>query len=134
MTTRVLHRSAAFLLPIVVLLAGCTLADDGLDAADVESNGDALVDGVTSTGGVWISKSELLSLPTSGAAWDRVRSDANKLSGSADLADNNSNHDVMTLAAAYVATRTGDAAMRIKAIRNIQAYVVAADVIGPIFA
>jgi hypothetical protein len=101
------------------------------------------------TSGVWISPAELSALPTSGTAWDRVRSAAGGLSGSANLADNNSNHDVKTLAAAYVAVRTGDAAMRTKTIRNIetvyssgyarvlemsrniQSYVIAADLIGP---
>jgi len=99
--------------------------------------------------GLWISTSEVMALPMSGAAWEKVKSAANGLSGKADLSDNNSDHDIETLAAAYVAVRTGDAAMRTKTIknietvyasgyervlemsRNIQAYIIAADLIGP---
>lgn len=143
MMIRSFRRSLVALVSVSALLAGCVQPED--DGEEAES----LVDAVTAQEGVWISRAELMALPTSGAAWDRVRSAANGLSGSANLADNNSNHDVGTLAAAYVAARTGDAAMRAKAIRNIetvyasryarvlemsrniQGYVVAADVIGP---
>lgn len=132
------------------LLGGCAPVDDDIeDGSDesVASGSDAL--NKAQQNGVWISRSELMALPTTGAPFERVRASANRLSGSADLSDNNSDHDVQTLAAAYIATRTGDAAMRAKAIRaietvytsryervlelsrNIQAYVIAADVIGP---
>ena len=101
----------------------------------------------TSTSGLWISRSELMALPTSGSAWNAVVSAANGSWGSADLADNNSDHDMMVLAGALVAARTDNAAMRSKVIsginslrnsgfarvlemsRNVPGYVIAADVI-----
>lgn len=100
------------------------------------------------TGGIWISQSELTELPTFGPAWDSVVSAANSAWGSADLTDNNSDHDIMVLAGALVAARTDDAAMRSKVIsgihsledsgfarvlemaRNLPGYVIAADVIN----
>src|SRR3989344_3874758 len=98
--------------------------------------------------GIWISQAEIVSLPTSGAAWDGVRNAANSSWGSACLYDNNCMHDVNTLAGALVAARTGDAAMRNKTIaglqaamgsslsralelsRGLQTYIIAADIIG----
>jgi hypothetical protein len=166
------RRSLHIALPVVLLLGACALPTGAPSAEEsspevsdnmetpaintaeetdspdqtIASTEDSLV---LSTKSLWISQAELKALPTSGAAWDKVRTAANNLSGSADLSDNNSNHDVETLAAAYVAVRTNDPAMRRKAIshietvytsgfarvlelsRNIQSYVIAADVIGP---
>ena len=101
----------------------------------------------TAQGGVWISKDELMKLPMSGAAWDKVRGAANGGWGSANLGDNNAMHDVHTLAGALVAARTGDAAMKNKVIaglksamgsglsraleasRGLQTYIISADLI-----
>ncbi len=177
MRTSVLRCSSLFVLPLITALAACGAAPgDELEGADPASGAvgpspvevsDPAVDAeevsppaasavpaesdmqlATAPKGVWISTSELLALPMSGSAWDKVTSAANGLSGKADLSDNNSDHDVDTLAAAYVAVRTNDSAMRAKTIknietvytsgyarvlemsRNIQAYVIAADVIG----
>jgi hypothetical protein len=98
--------------------------------------------------GIWISRTELMALPTSGSAWTNIVNAANGSWGSANLADNNSNHDMMVLAGALVAARTDSSAMRSKVIaginslkssgfarvlemsRNIPGYVIAADVIG----
>ena len=98
--------------------------------------------------GIWVSQAEIMNLPTSGAAWDRVQNAANSSWGSACLYDNNCMHDVNTLAGALVAARTGDAAMRNKTIaglqaamgsslsralelsRGLQTYIIAADIIG----
>jgi len=98
--------------------------------------------------GIWISQAEIMNLPASGAAWDRVRSAADSNWGSACLYDNNCTHDVNTLAGALVAARTGDSAMRNKTIaglqaamgsslsralelsRGLQTYIIAADIIG----
>jgi hypothetical protein len=89
-----------------------------------------------------------MALPTSGAAWNNIVSAANSSWGSANLADNNSDHDMMVMAGALVAARTDNAAMRSKVIsginslrnsgfarvlemsRNVPGYVIAADVIG----
>jgi len=97
---------------------------------------------------IWISPEEIAALPTSGAAWSSVLSAANSSWGSADLSDNNSKHDVLTLAGALVAVRNADNAMRDKTIaglvsamaskfaralelsRGLQTYIIAADIIG----
>jgi len=97
---------------------------------------------------IWISKEEIAALPTSGTAWNSVLSAANSSWGSADLSDNNSSHDVATLAGALVAVRNADNAMREKTIaglksamaskfaralelsRGLQTYIIVADIIG----
>jgi hypothetical protein len=97
---------------------------------------------------IWISEEDLLRLPTSGPAWERLKEAADDRSGSADIADKNSNHDVKTLARALVYARTGDPSYRRRAAagvaeaigtekggrtlelgRNLLSYVIAADVI-----
>ncbi len=98
--------------------------------------------------GVWISPDEIMALPMSGSGWNQVQSEANSNWGSANLGDNNSSHDVKTLAGALVAVRTGNEAMRQKTIaglqsamhssltralelsRGLQTYIIAADIIG----
>jgi hypothetical protein len=105
--------------------------------------------------GIWISKAELDALPTSGAAWDRLLSDAGRDPGTANIADQDSRHDIYTLAAALVCVRTnqhcakarkgvldaigteynqqpsgnGPAAW-LEVGRNLAAYVIAADLLG----
>ncbi len=98
--------------------------------------------------GIWISKEEIMSLPTTGTAWTTLVREANSNWGSANLGDNNSSHDVKTLAGALVAVRTNDEALRQKTIeglqsamksplsralelsRGLQTYIIAADIIG----
>ncbi len=98
--------------------------------------------------GIWISPEEIIKLPTSGAAWDRVRSAAYGSWGSSCLNDLNCLHDTDVLAGALVSVRLNDSALRQKTItgiraamssplyrtlelaRNIQSYVIAADIIG----
>lgn len=100
------------------------------------------------TQGIWLSKEEIMALPTSGSAWNAVLSAANSSWGSANLGDNNASHDVKTLAGALVAVRNNDSAMRSKVIsglqsamssgtsrtlelaRGLQTYVISADLIG----
>jgi hypothetical protein len=100
------------------------------------------------TDGIWISKSELAQLPMSGAAWSRLVSVADGGLGSPDIANQDSNHDVNTLAVALVYARTGVSTYRAKAAnaivaaigtesggrtlalgRNLLSYVIAADLI-----
>jgi hypothetical protein len=83
-----------------------------------------------------------------GAAWERVKAAADGPLGLADIADQDSNHDVLTLAVALVYARTGEEAYRRKAAeaiesavgterggttlalgRNLLSYVIAADLI-----
>lgn len=67
-----------------------------------------------STGGMWISSTELMSLPTSGTAWDKIRTTAYGSWGTANLQDQNNKQAINTLAGALVYARTGDAALRSK--------------------
>jgi hypothetical protein len=102
-----------------------------------------------STSGIWISQAEILALPNSGAAYSKVLNAANGSWGSPNLSDLNSNHDVLTLAGALIAVRNNDSAMKSKVAaaimsaigtesssrsleisRNIQGYVLAADIIN----
>lgn len=65
---------------------------------------------------IWLSKSEIMSLPTSGTAWNAVKAAADKATGAADLSNKDSDANVLCLAAALVAARTGD----IKCIDNVK--------------
>jgi hypothetical protein len=97
--------------------------------------------------GIWISAATLRHLPTTGAAWERLLADAEADPGSADVADQDSGHDVATLAAALACARTHRSDLCDKARagivaaigterggrwlavgRNLTAYVIAADV------
>jgi Alginate lyase len=101
-----------------------------------------------SRNGIWISRAELMRLPTTGPAWERLTEAADEELGEADIADQDSNHDVHTLAVALVYARTGDSGYRTKAAdaitgaigtedegrtlelgRNLFSYVIAADLI-----
>lgn len=77
---------------------------------------------------IWLSKAEIMALPTSGIAWDNVVKYANAANGAADLVDQESNNNVCCLAAALVYARTGDqtALGKVKkALENITAFDVA---------
>ena len=110
----------------------------------------------TGSGAMWISSSEIMNLPASGRAWDRLRTTAYGSWGTADLKNQDSKHAINTLAGALVYARTGDNALRNKvrdgilaakrsmdasgewqttngvlaAGRQIGAYVISADLIG----
>jgi hypothetical protein len=99
--------------------------------------------------GIWISRAELAALPMSGGAWRHLRQVADGDLGKPDVANQNSTHDVTTLAVALVYARTGKARYREKAVdairsamgtedgartlavgRNLAAYVIAADLVN----
>lgn len=106
--------------------------------------------------GMWISPAELMNLPTSGTAWNNLRTTAYASWGTADLKNQDNKHAIYTLAGALVYARTGDSALRSKvknailaakqsmdassewqttngvlaAGRQIGAYVIAADLIN----
>ena len=108
------------------------------------------------SGAMWISSSELMSLPTSGASWEKIATAAYGSWGAADLQYPTNKHAIYTLAGALVSTRNGDVALRSKvrdailaakrsldestewqsedgvlsAGRQIGAYVIAADLIN----
>jgi hypothetical protein len=98
--------------------------------------------------GIWISPEELMRLPTSGPAWERLKAAADEPLGEANIANQDSNHDVRTLAVALVYARTGEESYRARAAdaiesaigtedggrtlalgRNLLSYVIAADLI-----
>jgi hypothetical protein len=98
--------------------------------------------------GIWISREEVARLPMSGPAWQQLKAAADGDLGKAEIANQNSNHDVRTLAVALVYARTGDTAYRAKAAdaifsaidtengdrtlalgRNLVSYILAADLI-----
>jgi hypothetical protein len=66
------------------------------------------------SGGMWISSAEIMSLPTSGTAWDKIRTAAYGSWGTADLKNQENKHAIYTLAGALVFARTGDPALRSK--------------------
>ena len=98
--------------------------------------------------GVWIGADELGALTTVGPAWDAVAEAALEDWGDPDISDQNSTHDVHTLAGALYARRLDDPVVAERVIdalgdvqgtysdeilalsRNLLSYVVAADVIG----
>ncbi len=99
------------------------------------------------TMGIWVSRETIMRRPTSGTPWRRLLEDAQRDPGRANIANQDSNHDVYTLAAAFVCVRTDrycDKARRgvlsaigtekgarwLAAGNNLGAYVVAADVLG----
>jgi hypothetical protein len=98
--------------------------------------------------GIWLTRAEVMRLPERGPAWTQVLDFANEPMGHADLADQDSDHDVHVLAAALAYARTGEDRLRRKAkagvmdaigterggrtlalARGLVSYVVAADLI-----
>jgi hypothetical protein len=101
-----------------------------------------------SCNGIWIAPEEVAWRPTDGPAWAGIQAAADGELGTPDIANQDSDHDVRTLAVALVYARSGDAHARRKAAdailaaigteaggrtlalgRNLLAYVVAADLI-----
>ncbi|MGE0160265.1 MAG: hypothetical protein AB7T31_12715 [Gemmatimonadales bacterium] len=97
--------------------------------------------------GIWIAREQLMRRPTEGEDWEALFADARRATGQANIADQDSNHDVHTLAAALVCVRVGEfcdearnavmsaigteAGARWLAVgRNLGSYVIAADLLG----
>jgi hypothetical protein len=98
--------------------------------------------------GVWLSRDEVMALPTEGPAWDELVDVATGKWEQPDLADQNDTTDTDALAGALMAVRLGDAQMRkrVEAVlaavpgsedgartlalaRNLPSYVIAADLL-----
>ena len=60
-----------------------------------------------------------MSLPTSGTAWNAVKAAADKATGAADLSNQDSDANVLCLAAALVAARTGDGTYKDKVVSSL---------------
>jgi hypothetical protein len=69
------------------------------------------------TTGMWLTRSEIMSRPTSGAAWDVVVADAQSSWPKPKISNQDNQGDVYALAGGLYYARTGDAAMR-KKVRN----------------
>jgi hypothetical protein len=104
-------RTAVLLLVLVLALAA--------GAAPAAAQGDG-----AARDGIWISPSELQGMPTSGPAWGQLDDFADAPAGTADISDQDNEHDVHVLAAALVSARTGSDRLREKAAQGIM------DVIG----
>ncbi len=73
--------------------------------------------------GIVISKAELASLPTSGAAWANVKSWADASAGTPDIQNQDEDNDLHVLAKALVYARTGAASYRVDVLANLKAAV-----------
>jgi hypothetical protein len=102
-----------------------------------------------SSGSVLISPEAIRALPMSGTAWTNLLKYATATDGVPDIADQDSNNDVHTLAEALVFVRTGTASFRTRVLanlhravgteaggrtlalgRNLPSYVIAADLVN----
>ncbi len=105
----------------------------------------------TDPAGLWISRSEILALPTLGTAWSNVLARADEAAGTATVCDQDSNNGVLVMAKALVHVRTGVESYRTAVRQNVMAaigtedgstcrslalgrelaaYVIAADLVG----
>ncbi|MGH3027048.1 MAG: alginate lyase family protein [Gaiellaceae bacterium] len=146
---------------VVLIVSGCSAtSDDGANLERSEREQRSAQERAVTTpppdrtlpaahrGGIWISHAELMRLPTSGEAWDQLKAAADGPMEARDIADQDSKHDVKTLAVALVSARTSDPDYRERAAeaiagavgtekggrtlalgRNLLSYVIAADVI-----
>jgi hypothetical protein len=108
----------------------------------------AVCAGTTTPHGIWMSYEEIAKLPMSGKPWSNVKAAADGWVGTPKVSDQDSKHDVNTLAIALVYARTANPAYRTKAAaaimsvigteaggrtlalsRNLVSYVIAADLI-----
>lgn len=80
-------------------------------AADPRAGGDFIL----------ISRSRLLSLPTSGAAWSQLKAVADSNAGAPNLSNMDQDNNVQVLAKALVFARTGDGKYRADVIANLKA-------------
>ncbi len=135
------ERAFSALLITICLVAGAV-------AAAMPTGAGAASTATTIPNGMWISSAELAQLPMSGPAWTKLKAAADGSLGTPQISDQDSDHDVKTLAVALVYARTGNIAYRTKAAnainsaigteaggrtlalgRNLSAYVIAADLI-----
>ncbi|MFQ5556958.1 MAG: hypothetical protein ACE5GB_05555, partial [Acidimicrobiales bacterium] len=109
------RRSTLVVVLCVSLVTAAVTVTGSAPAGAAHSPGSAEPFAAAPTNGLWLSPSEILALPTSGAAWNQLRSAADGSLGSANISNNESDHDVLTLAVALVYARTGDPSYRAKA-------------------
>jgi Alginate lyase len=73
--------------------------------------------------GIIISKSDLAALPTSGTAWNNLKSWADAAAGTPDIQNQDEDNDLHVLAKALVYARTGVASYRSAVLANLKAAV-----------
>ncbi len=120
-----------------------------------QGNGDALVanpamhEHLELPMSIWIARDELAALPTTGAAWNRLKAAADRPLPAPDLSDQDSEANVLTLARALVFAKTGVPRYRdevetacmlamgterggnaLALAKQLTAYIVAADLVG----
>ena len=130
----------------ILLAAGCSRSDT------LDSTGSwqpAPHHPVESLDGIWMSRSEVKALPTTGPAWEALFAAAQESTRSPDLSDQDDPTNVRVLAKALVFARTGEARYREEVVRaclsamgterkgnalslgrELAAYVIAADLVG----
>jgi len=140
-------RRVLFLALSIFVCVGCdtlTGVHDGSQRANSKSGGSP-----QANRGLWISQAEIAALPMSGAAWDRLKRQADADAGIPNVRDQNQMNNVYVLAKALVYARTGveryrdqvrwqcmravdtEAGGRTLALgRELAAYVIAADLVG----
>lgn len=108
-----------------------------------------LIPTILSAQSIFLTKDEILSLPTTGGGWNAVKAAADQSPGTPNLGNQDSPENCRTLARALVYLRTGDSRYRDKVVtalrqvpgtesggrtlalgRQLGAYVIAADLIG----
>ncbi|MGH7450446.1 MAG: alginate lyase family protein [bacterium] len=101
------------------------------------------------TPGIWINATEIATLPTSGTAWQKLKTEADKLAGAPKLSNQDDPVNVRIMAKALVFARTKNERYRTEVInacmaaigtekggrtlalgRELVAYVIAADLVG----
>lgn len=138
---------------VAVVVAGFWLLPGAHSDAQVDDVGAIRASSINDDGlsaGIWISREEVELLPTSGAAWNRLKREADSRCDVPDLSDQNSNANVCVMAKALVYVRLGDPSYlndvvnALRAVagsgtysgralplgRELGAYVIAADLIG----
>jgi hypothetical protein len=117
---RITERIASLILALAMILGNTIYAQAAGNSSAPFSQGNTQLNSTKSGSpalqaagtGMWISAAEIMSLPTSGAAWDKMRTAAVGAWGTPDLKNMDNKHDINTLAGAFVYARTGDAALR----------------------
>ena len=81
------------------------------------------IQGVAQTSGIWIGRTEIAALPTSGPAWDNLKAKADQSCGAVDLSNQDQSNNVCIMAKALVFARTGQSSYRTDTVAALQSIV-----------
>jgi hypothetical protein len=73
--------------------------------------------------GIWITREELMKLPTNSPAWEYLKSEADQDPGTPNISDQDEMNDVYVMAKALVYARTGELRYRNEVISNLMAVI-----------